>query len=181
MTSNKTRSADGSVGDRIPINFLVGLNYTDARRGYIVANNPSAANYDPSYPVSLGDTISPGGPQTTPNPGSYWNKRNFNYDLTYRHKTTNGQWQFSYWKNDERRREVNYSTAGVLVFDRDVVTDLSDSFAFTGKEKRQGHEFGYGLEYKRLRYGDGTWYVKPDRLQRHVSFTKSQPVRRLPG
>ena len=141
--------------------FLVGLNYTDTRRGYIVANNPAAANYDPSYPVSLGDTISPGGPQTTPNPGSYWNKRNFNYDLTYRHKTANGQWQLSYWKNDERRREVNYSSTGALVLDRDVVSDLSDSFAFTGKEKRHGNEWGYGVEYKRLRYGDGTWYVKP--------------------
>ncbi|HWR28247.1 MAG TPA: TonB-dependent receptor [Negativicutes bacterium] len=141
--------------------LLVGLNYTETRRGFIVKNDPSLANYDSSYPTSLGDTISPGGPQTTPNPGAYWNKRNFNYDLTYRHKTQNGQWQISYWKNDERRREVNYSAAGVLVFDRDVVTDQSDSFALTGKEKRQQHEFGYGIEYKRLRYGDGTWYVKP--------------------
>ena len=141
--------------------FLVGLNYTETRRGFIVKNDPSLANYDPSYPTALGDTISPGGPQTTVNPGACWNKRNFNYDLTYRHKTQNGHWQFAYYKNDEKRREVNYSAAGVLVLDRDVVTDTSDSFAFTGKEKRDRHEFGYGLEYKRLRYGDGTWYVKP--------------------
>ncbi|MHC1758125.1 MAG: TonB-dependent receptor plug domain-containing protein [Negativicutes bacterium] len=141
--------------------FLVGLNYTETRRGFIVKNDPSLSNYDPRYPTALGDTISPGGPQTTINPGAYWNKRNFNYDFTYRHKTQNGHWQLAYWKNDEKRREVNYSAAGVLVLDREVVTDSSDSFAFSGKEKRQQHEFGYGIEYKRLRYGDGTWYVKP--------------------
>jgi outer membrane receptor protein involved in Fe transport len=141
--------------------FQVGLNYTETRRGFIVKNDPSLANYDSSYPTALGDTISPGGPQTTVNPGAYWNKRNFNYDLSYRHKTPNGHWQLSYWKNDEKRREVNYSAAGALVLDRDVVTDTSDSFAFTGKEKIKQHELGYGIEYKRLRYGDGTWYVKP--------------------
>ena len=147
--------------------LLVGLNYTETRRGFIVRNdstNTGGVVYDPSYPTALGDTLSPGsgnGPTAAsiPRLGSYWNKRNLNFDITYRHSTKNGQWELSYWRNDERRREVNYSTAGAVVLDRDVVTDLSDSFGFSGKEKIKGHEFRYGADYKRWRYGDGTWYV----------------------
>jgi len=152
--------------------LLVGLNYTETRRGFIVQNDSTYVGgvaFDSSYPTARGDSLSPAARWTgtaatnpyLPRDGSYWNKRNFNYDLTYRHKTKNGQWELSYWKNDEKRREVNYNTSGVLVLDREVVTDQSDSFALRGTEKRQRHEFGYGIEYKRLRYGDGTWYVKP--------------------
>ncbi|HWR40447.1 MAG TPA: TonB-dependent receptor [Patescibacteria group bacterium] len=139
-----------------------GISHTDSRRGFIRANIPGTADYDPSYPVSDGETLSPGGPMTTPNPGSYWKKYNTYYDLSFRHKTDHGFWRVDYWKNNEKRREVNYNAAGTsVVLDRTVISDTSDSLGISGQYSAGNHTYGYGAEYKRLRYGYGWYDVRP--------------------
>ncbi len=143
-------------------NIAVGFNKTDTKRGFIRANQPGTANYDPAFPISDGETLSPGGPMTTPNPGAFWEKHNIYYDFAYRHNTEKGFWRIDYWKNDEKRREVNYNAAGTqIVLDRTVVSDKSDNIGFSGQVKNNGHTIGYGGEYKRLRYGYGTYAVQP--------------------
>lgn len=139
----------------------LGVNHTNARRGYIVANkpaNPGGVIYDPHYPVSDGETLSPGGGAwATPRPGAFWKKDNTFWDFSYKHRTDKGFWQLTYWKNDEKRREVNVDDAGAVTLDRTVVSDKSDNIGLSGQHTRGRHTYGYGAEYKRLRYGYG-WY-----------------------
>lgn len=139
--------------------FVFGINRTEAKRGFIVANKPGTANYDPSYPVSDGETLSPY--NYVPQPGSYWEKKNTYYDFSYKHAQGNGYWQFDYYKNDETRREVNFDTNGQLYLDRTIPSDKSDYFGLSGKQTIQEHTYGYGLDYKRLRYGYGWYDLKP--------------------
>lgn len=147
-------------------NIAVGINRTEAKRGYILEN--TAGNYDPRYPVSAGESLSPAPsfPQPhapyTLNPGAYWEKDNTYYDFAYRHKTATGFWQLDYWKNDEKRREVNLNAAGTAIdMDRTIVSDKSDSIGFAGQTKVDGHTIGYGSDYKRLRYGYGGYAIRP--------------------
>lgn len=137
--------------------FGFGVNRTEAKRGFIVANKPGTAGYDPTYPVSDGELLSPY--DYTPYPGAYWEKKNTYYDFNYKHALTNGYWQLDYYKNDETRREVNYDKNGNFDLDRTIPSDKSDYFGLSGKQTIQGHTYGYGIDYKRLRYGYG-WYDK---------------------
>lgn len=144
-------------------NLEFGVNHTKSKRGFIIANTPGSANYDPAYPASSGDELSPGVTGVSLNPGSYWDKTNNYYDFTYRHQTTDGQWALAYWRNDEKRREVVYDATGAMSLDRTIISDKSDSFKFSGDKTINGSKYGYGLEYKRLRYGYG-WqdWPQPD-------------------
>jgi len=136
--------------------FRFGVNKTDARRGFIVAN--TLASYDPRYPLSSGEILSPGGGSwAAAKPGSYWEKKNTYYDFSYKREQKNGYWQLDYYKNDETRREVNTDASGAVVLDRTIPSDKSDYVGLSGKQTIQGHTFGYGADYKRLRYGYG-WY-----------------------
>jgi outer membrane receptor protein involved in Fe transport len=143
--------------------FIFGVNKTEERRGFIVANRPGTAGYDPGYPASDGETLSPGGGAwQDPQPGSYWKKDNTYYDFSYKHTQKNGYLQFDYYKNDEKRREVNYDPAtGAVSLDRTIPSDKSDYFGVSGQQSIQGHTYGYGLDYKRLRYGYGWYDVLP--------------------
>lgn len=137
-------------------NLAVGVNKTETRRGFIIANTPGP-NFDPRFPVSDGESLSPGfSPTYQLNPGAYWKKNNTYYDFAYNHKTASGFWKVDYWKNDEKRREVNYNAAGTAIeLDRTIVSDQSDNVGVAGQTQINGHTIGYGGEYKRLRYGAG--------------------------
>ncbi|MDF2875497.1 MAG: iron complex outerrane recepter protein [Sporomusa sp.] len=137
-------------------NIAVGVNKTETKRGFIIANTPGP-NFDPRFPISDGESLSPGfSPSYQLNPGAYWEKDNIYYDFTYNHKTESGFWRIDYWKNDEKRREVNYNAAGTAIeLDRTVVSDQSDNIGVSGQTKINEHTIGYGGEYKRLRYGSG--------------------------
>jgi len=139
-----------------------GVNRTETKRGYIIANKPGA-NYDSRYPISDGESLSPAPSVSSAlNPGAYWEKTNTYYDFAYKHKTESGFWQVDYWKNDEKRREVNYNAAGTAVeLDRTIVSDKSDNIGISGQTKINGHTIGYGGEYKRLRYGYGYYDIRP--------------------
>ncbi|MCE5284607.1 MAG: TonB-dependent receptor [Pelosinus sp.] len=133
--------------------FAFGVNKTEERRGFIVANKPGTAGYDPKFPIADGEQLSPN--NYNPYPGSYWKKQNTYYDFNYRHLQKYGYWQFDYYKNDEQRREVNYNSSGTVVLDRTIPSDKSDYFGLSGKQTIKGNTYGYGVDYKRLRYGYG--------------------------
>lgn len=137
----------------------VGVRRTEARRGMIIQNHATApGGYNPAYPViSATDAETfPGG--VVPNPGAYWQKFSTAQDVSWRRATDGGYWALSYWKNEEKRREVNFTAGGALNLDRTVVSDLSSGWMVAGEAKAGGHTTGYGVEYKRLRYGYG-WYT----------------------
>ncbi|MDF2875871.1 MAG: pfeA [Sporomusa sp.] len=146
---------DLSANDSIKFNW----HKVNARRGMIIANDPAApAGYDPRYPwlpASAADVFA--GNVRAEGPGSYWKKDLTMYDAAWTHKTQHGFIALSYWQNDEKKREVNYNAAGVLQFDRTVVTDKSRGWQLTGQETVNKHTYGYGIDYKRYRYGFG-WY-----------------------
>lgn len=143
-------------------NIAFGVNKTETKRGFIIANKPGA-NFDSDYPISDGESLSPSFDKNYAlHPGAYWEKDNTYYDFAYRHKTESGFWQIDYWKNDEKRREVNYNAAGTAIdLDRTIVSDKSDNIGLSGQTKVNGHTIGYGAEYKRLRYGYGYYDIRP--------------------
>lgn len=79
------------------------------------------------------------------------------YDFSYKHTQQNGYWQFDYYKNNETCNEVNHDTNGHVVLDRTIPSDESNYFGLSGKQTIQGHTYGYGVDYNRLRYGYG-WH-----------------------
>ncbi len=142
----------------------VAWNHIYAKRGMIIRNDEGVStdekykyDYDPRYPTInttdgekfVGNVI--------PNPGAFWEKDNTNYDFTWKHKTTTGFAALTYWNNEEKRREVNYSLLGVLNLDRTIIADNSTGWQLTGEETRDKHLYRYGADYKRYRYGYG-WY-----------------------
>lgn len=130
----------------------------ESKRGFIMENKPVNANYDPWYPIADGESLSPGGAGTTPNPGAYWKKTLNTYDVAWKHTIQDGSITVSYWNNDEKRQEINYTAAGALLLDRTVVTDKSDGWAVSGEKREGKHTYSFGGDYKRLRYGYG-WYT----------------------
>lgn len=134
----------------------------ESKRGYIMENKPGNANYDPHYPIADGETLSPSaGAGTTPYPGAYWKKRLNTVDVAWTHKIKDGSLKMSYWNNDEKRQEINYDSAGVLVLDRTVIADKSDGWALSGDKQAGKHTYSFGGDYQRLRYGYGWYTVKP--------------------
>jgi len=149
---------DLTKSDKIDLNAAK----VESKRGFIMANKPGNANYDPSYPISDGETLSPSaGAGTTPNPGAYWKKDLNTYDVAWTHKIKDGSMKVSYWNNDEKRQEVNYTAAGVLSMDRTVVSDKSDGWALSGEKHDGKHTYSFGGDYKRFRYGYGWYTLKP--------------------
>lgn len=147
-----------SAQDSIDVKVAKG----ESKRGYIMENKPGNANYDPSYPIADGETISPSaGAGTTPNPGAYWKKNLNTYDLGWSHKWQNGKARISYWNNDEQRQEVNYTTAGAVSLDRTVIADQSSGWALQGEQRLGKHVYNFGGDYKRFRYGYGWYGIKP--------------------
>ncbi|HWQ61665.1 MAG TPA: TonB-dependent receptor [Negativicutes bacterium] len=134
------------------------LSHTEAKRGLIIGNNTGApGGYDPRYPFIAAANAESFVGGVTANPGAYWQKFTNNWDTTWNHKTANGYVALTFWQNDEKRREVNYTLAGVVNLDRTVVADKSSGWLLAGEEKVGKNTIGYGADYKRYRYGFG-WY-----------------------
>lgn len=131
------------------------LRHTKAKRGMIVANVPGIVGYDPDYPViGTSDAESFYGGAAA-NPGAFWEKNTTYYDMSWNHKTNTGFWNINYWKNKERRREVNYSSSGDVSLDQTIIADQSQGLQLSGATTVDKHTYGYGVDYKGLRYGNG--------------------------
>ncbi|EAX47529.1 TonB-dependent receptor [Thermosinus carboxydivorans Nor1] len=143
-----------SPGDSLKANW----HKTKEHHGMIIPNYPGGTTgYDRSYPVINATDAEKFLGNIIPNPGAYWEKNFTTYDATWSHKTTQGFIDLTYWKNDEKRREVNYSS-GAVSLDRTVVTDLSRGWQLKGEQTAGRSTYAYGAEYKQLRYGYG-WYT----------------------
>lgn len=139
---------------------------TQARRGYIIRNDGTVAWYNPDFPVignTETETLSPSatGYASPLRPGAFWERDTTNYDYTWTHKLTNGSISLMYWKNDEKRCEVNYSAAGAVELDRTIPSDLSSGWQLHGDYKQDAHNYTYGLDYRQMRYGYGRYTVLP--------------------
>ncbi|MBR2140262.1 MAG: TonB-dependent receptor [Phascolarctobacterium sp.] len=123
------------------------------KRGLVIANNTS--NFDSRYPISSGDTFA--NSNAAPEDGSYTKIYRNNFNVTWNSDRDNGSDSLTYWKNYEKQREHNVN-AGKVMFDRYNVTDKSSGVMYKGNTKVNAkHHLGYGVDYKRLRYGYG-WY-----------------------
>lgn len=123
------------------------------KRGLVIANNTS--NFDRRYPISSGDTFA--NSNAAPEDGSYTKIYRNNFNVTWNSDRDNGSDSLTYWKNYEKQREHNVN-AGKVMFDRYNVTDKSSGVMYKGNAKVNAkHHLGYGVDYKRLRYGYG-WY-----------------------
>ena len=123
------------------------------KRGLVIANNTS--NFDSRYPISSGDTFA--NSNAAPEDGSYTKIYRNNFNVTWNSDRDNGSDSLTYWKNYEKQREHNVN-AGKVIFDRYNVTDKSSGVMYKGNAKVNAkHHLGYGVDYKRLRYGYG-WY-----------------------
>lgn len=123
------------------------------KRGLVIANNTS--NFDSRYPISSGDIFA--NSNAAPEDGSYTKIYRNNFNVTWNSDRNNGSDSLTYWKNYEKQREHNVN-AGKVMFDRYNVTDKSSGVMYKGNAKVNAkHHLGYGVDYKRLRYGYG-WY-----------------------
>ncbi len=144
----------------------VRVNKTEAKRGYIIRNDGTVPWYNSNYPTmgaTDAETLSPSptGYSSPLRPGSYWERDFVGYDYTWTHTLKNGSISLMYWKNDEKRREVNLSTLGAVELDRTVPADQSSGWQLNGIAKNGKHEYSYGLDYKQMRYGYGWYTVLP--------------------
>ncbi len=128
------------------------------KRGLVIANTPS--NYDSHYPISSGDGFA--SYQGAIGDGSYTKIYRNNFNVTWNSDRENGGDTLTYWKNYEKQREHNVN-AGKVMFDRYNVTDKSSGVMYKGNSKvNDKHHLGYGVDYKRLRYGYGWYNVRND-------------------
>ena len=143
-----------SETDKLKFNF----DHQELRRGLVVQNTPNGkVPYDPSYPTTPnGDGFSSYGAPI--GDGSYTKIMRNNFSIAWDNQRDGGSDTFIYWRNHEKQREYNVNPSGQLVFDRYNVTDKSSGFVYNGTAQvSDRHRLGYGMDYKRLRYGYG-WY-----------------------
>jgi outer membrane receptor protein involved in Fe transport len=153
-----------AVSDKDELKFRV--NSTEAKRGYIIQNDPTVSWYNPKYPIidsNAREGLTPSIPGYSPqlNPGAYRKKDYTGYDYTWTRKLSNGSVSLMYWKNDEKRREVDFNTDGTVKLDRTVPADQSSGWQLNGDYRQGGHSYSYGMDYKQLRYGYGWYDVLP--------------------
>ena len=139
------------------------LNYDhqQLKRGLVVQNLPGSPNYDSRYPTTpTGDNFANSPYDKVPEDGSYTKIFRNNFNVSWNSNRENGSDNITYWKNYEKQREHNVINNQVF-FDRYNVTDKSSGIMYNGSAKlNDKHYLGYGVDYKRLRYGYGWYNVK---------------------
>lgn len=139
--------------------FHATLDHQELERGLVVANVPGTPGYDSRYPVTP-DNDGFAGAKVPSGDGSYTKIFRNNYTLTWDSRTEDLGNRVTWWKNNEKQREVSINPSGALNFDRYNVTDLSSGLLYQGDVKiNDSHRLGYGFDMKKLRYGYG-WYNK---------------------
>lgn len=143
--------------DTLRINY----DHQQLKRGLVVQNIPGSANYDSRYPSTpIGDNFANSPYDKVPEDGSYTKIFRNNFNVSWNSNRENGGDSITYWKNYEKQREHNIINKQVF-FDRYNVTDKSDGLTYKGSAKlNDKHYLGYGVDYKRLRYGYGWYNIK---------------------
>ena len=135
----------------------VKYDHQQLKRGLVVQNLPGSSNYDSRYPTTpIGDNFA-NYQGELPGDGSYTKIFRNNFNVGWNSNRENSSDSITYWKNYEKQQEHNV-IGGKVIFDRYNVTDKSDGLMYKGSTKlTPKHYLGYGIDYKRLRYGYG-WY-----------------------
>lgn len=143
--------------DTLRINY----DHQQLKRGLVVQNIPGSANYDSRYPSTpIGDNFANSPYDKVPEDGSYTKIFRNNFNVSWNSNRENGSDSITYWKNYEKQREHNIINKQVF-FDRYNVTDKSDGLTYKGSTiLNDKHYLGYGVDYKRLRYGYGWYNIK---------------------
>jgi len=153
--------------------LVLGLQYSNAERGFIrenrLSSDPDNPNFhikiDEDFPLAFGETFSPySGNAFIPGPGATWDKTKYYLDLGYTQPVSDSLIELRVYKNHEDRKEKNYSSSsvnyyyedGILVLDRDVASDRSYGGSFQITKPFDSQEVLGGMEYKVLAYGDTT-------------------------
>ncbi|CQR70186.1 Vitamin B12 transporter BtuB precursor [Sporomusa ovata DSM 2662] len=145
--------------------LTVGIQSTKTKRGYIMNNrqsqDPDSPLYyepiDPAYPLADGESIPLGGPPVcSPNSRAYADKTKTYYDISYRQPTRDGFWKLQWFKNNEDRKDYNYSAAdsNKLIFNRKTGTDRSQGWSVQQVKNIGTHKLTYGWEHRDIGYGD---------------------------
>ena len=139
----------------------VKYDHQQLKRGLVVQNVPGSPNYDSCYPTTpTGDNFANSPFEKVPEDGSYTKIFRNNFNVSWNSQRENGSNNITYWKNYEKQREHNVINNQVF-FDRYNVTDKSSGIMYNGSAKlNDKHYLGYGVDYKRLRYGYGWYNVK---------------------
>jgi len=160
--------------------MTLGSQYTDVDRGFAIQNRLSSDPNNPKfyvkrnsdYPLSLGESFSPGaGNLTNPGPCAHWKKTKYLLDLSYKQPVKNALLEFKAYQNHEDRDEKNYSASwlnkkysdGKLVLDRTVKPDRSYGGGVELTMPLKNHEILGGIEKKVISTaGQDVHYVDPN-------------------
>ncbi len=134
------------------------LSFSRIKKGFIVANriskDPENPDYetakDAGFPSSDGEYMY-GGMGAYPEPGSWWDKNKWLFELGYEQSIgPDGLLSFSYWRNHGNREAYNTRAAIERVFHKIFYDDRSQGFSASYKHAFSGHALTAGLDYDRL-------------------------------
>jgi len=155
------RNVDLHFGYDLPFagKIKADITYTQLEKGFIVPNrtskNPEDPSYatpiDTSYPASDGEYMY-GGMGAYPEPGSWWEKKKWLFDLGYEQVLKEfGLLSLRYWQNQGDREAFNTRAAANRIFHKTFYDDRSRGFSATYKHILPRQNITVGLDYAHLK------------------------------
>jgi outer membrane receptor protein involved in Fe transport len=138
--------------------LTAGLSFSRIKKGFIVSNRISKDPDDPEYeaasnsdfPSSDGEYMY-GGMGAYPEPGSWWDKDKWLFELGYEQGIgKNGVLSVSYWRNYGNREAYNTRAAIDRVFHKVFYDDRSQGFRASYNRVFSGYALTAGLDYDNL-------------------------------
>jgi iron complex outermembrane receptor protein len=139
--------------------LTVDVNYTQLKKGFIVANrlskDPDDIGYDtaidPDFPASDGEYMY-GGMGAYPEPGSWWEKKKWTFDFGYEQALSDfGLMNLRYWRNHGNRESYNTRMTLDRIFHKIFYDDRSQGVSASYKHFLPGQNIFAGLEYAHLK------------------------------
>lgn len=146
--------------------FTVGLDYSKTRRGMVLANIKGTADYDSDYGYAeKSDSFAGGGgPDMSPNPGSYQEKERYIYNAKYTQYFGDDAFaEISAYKVYEDRTDKNHAAKdsnngqvkkGQTIYERELEMDRSYGYKAKTEARIQDHKIVFGAEQKHLKGGE---------------------------
>lgn len=134
------------------------LSYSRIKKGFIVSNRASKNADDPGYTETVNADYLPsdgeymyGGMGAYPEPGSWWNKYKWLYEVGYRQSLGgDGVLNLSYWGNHGDREAYNTRAAIDRVFHKVFFDDRSQGFSASFHRTWGGHFLRAGIDFDDL-------------------------------
>jgi len=134
------------------------VSYSRIRKGFIVSNRAVKDFDDPGYDEALDADFLPadgeymyGGMGAYPEPGSWWTKYKWLFELGYAQSVgEGGVLSLSYWRNHGDREAYNTRAALDRVFHKVFYDDRSQGFSASFRQTLAGHVLTAGVDYDDL-------------------------------